>query len=402
MSAPQGRLVFAIHQIGSGADGGIRSITELVRAVPDIPKLVVTNIESPITEALRAIAPVEIWPMTESAYGTKQSKLAYRIAQVRDRFRNNMRMRRMAKAGTVAVLHANDHRAFWNMAVGARRGGAKVIFNVRGAMRPDSKRKAMWRQALKLCDCFLVLSQEMAAGWKEALRPTSDDPAQAAKFTYLYSIVNDAHFFTVDEPARAAIRARLGITEGRRAIAYVGRFDENKAQADYIEQAGPVLKSLRPDAVTYFVGDFLPDVDPYAARCAASAKALGIEDQLRFVGYSAEVADWYRAADVVVLASRQEGLPRCMIEGLACGAPFVSFDVTSTREILEGHNGGIVVDQGDFPRLATEIAGLLDDAERFRAYRERGPGIVARLFNKDKNGKAYAELVDRLAGRSLS
>lgn len=402
MSGGEPRLVFAIHQIGSGADGGIRSITELVRAVPDIPKLVVTNIESPITDALRAVAPVEIWPMTESVYGTRQSKIAYRLSQVKNRFLNNMRMRRMARAGTVSVLHANDHRAFWNMAVGARRGGAKVIFNVRGAMRPDSKRKAMWRHALKLCDQFLVLSQEMAANWKEALRPTSDAPEQAAKFTHLYSIVNDEHFFTVDEPGRAAIRARLGVDEGRPSIAYVGRFDENKAQADYIEQAGPVLKSLRADAITYFVGDFLPETDPYAARCAASAKALGIENQIRFVGYSSEVADWYRAADVVVLASRQEGLPRCMIEGLACGAPFVSFDVTSTREILEGHDGGIVVAQGDFQGLAEEVAGLIDDVERARAYRERGPGIVSRLFNKERNGKAYAELVDQLSGRGRS
>jgi hypothetical protein len=83
--------LFVIHQIGSGADGGIRSISEMIRAAPDLDKLVVTNIESPVTNALRKVAQVQIWDMREASYHGGGSRLLHRLEQVRLRLANNWR-----------------------------------------------------------------------------------------------------------------------------------------------------------------------------------------------------------------------------------------------------------------------------------------------------------------------
>jgi len=391
-SAP--RVLFVIHQIGSGADGGIRSIGEMIRAVPDLEKWVVTNIDGAVTDGLRGSAPVLIWDMTEAGYNQARSRLGYRFGQVRSRVRNNVRAWRTMRRFDITVLHANDHRAFWNTVFGARLAGAKVILNVRDTMREGSN-VSQWRRALEWCDRFLLLSHEMVESWRRDLAPASERPALKRKFAFLYSIVDRTRYFPVDAERRTALRTELGIGEGP-ALAYVGRFDEKKDQLALIRGMLPLLAATRPDATLYFVGDFEPAHDPYAAACAAAVQELGLAERVCFMGYSARTADWYRAVDIVLLASRREGLARCMIESLACGAAFVGTAVCSAREILEGHDCGIVVPRDDYALVATTCANLLGDAAQRDRLAAAGPQVVADLFDANRQGEAYRVLVSDL------
>jgi glycosyltransferase involved in cell wall biosynthesis len=390
MSEP--RVLFVIHQIGSGADGGIRSIGEMIRAVPDIAKWVVTNAESSVTESLRRDAPVMLWDMPEAGYNQSKSRIAYRIGQVRARIANNLRAWRAVRQLGVNILHANDHRAFWNTVFGAKLAGAKVILNVRDTMIEGGNVK-MWRGALARCDRFLLLSQEMLASWRRDLAPESERAGAAEKFAYLYSIVDRTRFFPIDAEAKARLRDELGVEQDRPALAYVGRFEDKKAQLALIRNVLPLVAERVPEAITYFIGDFEPASDPYAAACATAVEELGLSDQVRFMGYSPRTADWYRAADVVYLASRREGLARCMIESLACGAPFVSVDVCSAREILEGHDCGIVVPRDDSFALAEKLAALVQDVPLRDHIAMRGPLVAESLFDTNQNGRNYLNLL---------
>lgn len=394
MSEP--RILFAIHQIGSGADGGIRSIGEMIRAVPEIEKWIATNIESPVTDGLRQAAPVLIWDMPEAGYNQAKSRLGYRLGQVRARIANNIRAWRAVRRLRITILHANDHRAFWNTVFGAQLAGAKVILNVRDTMVEGGNVK-MWQAALRRCDRFLLLSKEMVAAWRRDLAPASEAPDQADKFAYLYSIVDRSRFAPVSPELRVELRRELGIDPARPALAYVGRFEEKKAQLALIREGLPALVAARPDAVVYFVGDFEPAKDSYAAACAAAVAELGLTDQVRFMGYSPRTADWYRAATLVFLASQREGLARCMIESLACGAAFVSFDVCSAREILEGQDCGSVAPRGDYAALAKVCVELLGNSSRRKHFSARGPAVAAALFDAGINAEAYRSLLAKLS-----
>jgi glycosyltransferase involved in cell wall biosynthesis len=390
------RVAFAIHQIGSQADGGLRSITEIVRNIPEIDKYIVTNLASDIGKIWSDHADLAIWPMTEASYTSSSSKAFYRLKQIYRRLANNLRMFLLVRRLHIDVVHANDHRAFWNVALGARLAGAKIIFNVRDTLRSEGKTIPLWRACLAICDRFLVLSEEMVAHFREALRPTSDHPRNAAKFSFIYSIVDKAIYYPVSRAERIELRKKLAIAEGRPALAYVARFDDKKAQLDFIRSALPRIAQEDSSVVTYFVGDFDPAGNSYAAACEAEVGRLGLADNVRFVGYSGRVADWYRAADIVVLASKREGLARCIIEGISCGAPVVSFAVSSAHEILTRHECGIVVEAGDYQRLAGEILSLLKGGERMELYRERGTRTALELFDAGRNAGRYKEFLQEL------
>jgi glycosyltransferase involved in cell wall biosynthesis len=68
---------------------------------------------------------------------------------------------------------------------------------------------------------------------------------------------------------------------------------------------------------------------------------LGIEKQTTFIGPlpQEQLARWYRAADLLVLPSRSEGVPNVLLEASACGCPWVASNVGGVPEIAHfGHS----------------------------------------------------------------
>lgn len=76
------------------------------------------------------------------------------------------------------------------------------------------------------------------------------------------------------------------------------------------------------------------------------AQKLGIEDRVVFAGprKRGELASWYAAADLFVLATAHEGCPNVVLESLACGTPVVGTPVGSIPELLT-LDIGIVVER---------------------------------------------------------
>jgi glycosyltransferase involved in cell wall biosynthesis len=71
----------------------------------------------------------------------------------------------------------------------------------------------------------------------------------------------------------------------------------------------------------------------------------------------ASVLEAMRAADLILLLSRTEGLPQVLVQAAAVGTPFVAYDVEGVRELLE--LGAI----GDALPL-NDLDAVVDTAER--------------------------------------
>src|ERR1043166_5957390 len=357
-------VAFVVAQSGSRANGGVESITQVLERLRGVRAVVVTQSETEFNRRWRgAGARVLVWPMPSLGPASL--------------LKNNLRMFRLVRAEGCRVVHCNDIYALWQTAFGARAAGAAVVFNVRN-VKPAGRRYGWrWRLALRLSTRQLVLSKEMRAAF--ASRLGVEEPRAGVE--YIYSAVDARRFSPVEATERAALRERLGIGADCFAVGVVAAFEPRKGQLDLIRHGVASLRRLVPRARVYLLGDFAPSRDEYARRCLAAAAEAGLCEAaeagpcgaeeaglpgavgagagggvtggaVSFVGHRAEVAEWYRALDAVVVASQNEGLARCMIESLACGTPVVSFDVCSAREILEGRGCGLVVVAGGIGRAA--------------------------------------------------
>lgn len=104
-----------------------------------------------------------------------------------------------------------------------------------------------------------------------------------------------------------------------------------------------------------------------AAELEARAETLGLRERITFAGWHRDAAPLIRAADVVLLPSRVEGMPLTLLEALACGCPAVATRVYGVPEIYGETSAALLVDYGDVPALATALDLLVRDAKRRQA-----------------------------------
>jgi len=94
------------------------------------------------------------------------------------------------------------------------------------------------------------------------------------------------------------------------------------------------------------------------------AHQLGIHERVRFAGLlpgGAAVRAELDQADLFVLPSRQEGLPRALVEAMARGLPCIASTVGGIPELLPPED---MVPPGDVEALATKIREVLASRER--------------------------------------
>jgi glycosyltransferase involved in cell wall biosynthesis len=91
--------------------------------------------------------------------------------------------------------------------------------------------------------------------------------------------------------------------------------------------------------------------------------SLGVRDNFIFVPVveNHEMPEFYSAADVCISIPNFDGFPVSVLEGSACGAPFIVSDVPFTREWFENGVSGIVLKELTPAGLAKETVALLGD-----------------------------------------
>ncbi|MFJ6543537.1 glycosyltransferase [Streptomyces sp. NPDC091385] len=171
-------------------------------------------------------------------------------------------------------------------------------------------------------------------------------------------------------------------------VVCVGRLCRQKGQ-DVLLRAWERVRTEVPDARLALVGD---GPDRAALRAAAGPGVL-------FPGAVRDVRPWYRAADLVVLPSRWEGMALAPLEALACGRPVVVTDVDGARESLPPASAGLcLVPPEDPGALAAAVAGLLTDAPLRAEFGESGRRHVLSTHDVRHTAERIADLYRELLG----
>ena len=204
----------------------------------------------------------------------------------------------------------------------------------------------------------------------------------AAKVHVHYTGIDAERFHPGD---RAAARAAFGMDDAP-AILTVGALIPRKGQ-ELVIAALPALPGVH-----YWLAGAGEEEGAYRALAAR----LGVADRVHLLGpvANAELPRLYRAADVVVMPSKSEGLANAWVEALACGTPIVISDAGGAAELVTSPVAGRIV-----PRTAEAIA------EAVRAILAAPPApadVTASLggrFDWARNGRELAEHLRRCAGR---
>ncbi|MFJ1644651.1 glycosyltransferase [Streptomyces sp. NPDC088258] len=189
--------------------------------------------------------------------------------------------------------------------------------------------------------------------------------------------------------ARAALPMLAALPPATPVVVCVGRLCRQKGQDILLRAWRQVVRQL-PGARLVLVGD-----GPDAAALRRTAP-----DSVLFAGAVADTAPWYRAADLVVLASRWEGMAVAPLEAMAGGRAVVLSDVDGARESLPpGRESVCLTPPGDPAALAAALGVLLSDAPLREAIGRESHHHVLSTYDVRQTARAVADVYREVTGR---
>jgi len=202
----------------------------------------------------------------------------------------------------------------------------------------------------------------------------------------------DRELFRPTAEAKASIRARLDLPVDAPIVFFSSRVAPEKDAATVLDALRILVEGGRPVRLLHLSGGH--------REFTALAEARGVASHVisrDAVPPFAALVDHYRATDVCVQASREEGLGFSPLEALACGVPVVASAVGGLNDTIRDRDTGWQVPVGDAHAMASAIAAALDDPAEAARRTARGAAMVDRTYER---GAVFDSLLARLGSTS--
>ena len=177
-------------------------------------------------------------------------------------------------------------------------------------------------------------------------------------------------------------------------LCFVGGMDHLLKAPDVLIESMSACAQRGLDFQLVFVGD-----GHYLLRLEDRAKKLGISNRIKFVGRvppGKPVYEHLDNADLFLLPSRTEGLPRALVEAMACGLPCIGTEVGGIPELLSAED---LVPPGDVAALASKIISVLSDPDRLTQMSIRSLR-TAKEYRCEELNQRRIEFYKKVAGLS--
>lgn len=215
-----------------------------------------------------------------------------------------------------------------------------------------------------------------------------DKGVPAAKQSLVpYGVKIPAELKILSTPEREALRSQLGLPERRQIILSVGAINKSHKRMDYLIRELAALPEPRPYLLLLGQQEAQsPEIHQLGNQL------LGTEScQIKTVAPD-QVVDYYRVADVFVLASLNEGFGRAFLEAMSYGLPCLAHDYEVARFVLgkEGYFANFEL-IGSLANLMSQVlAESKDESKPYLRYRH-----IYDRFSWDNLRPTYIKMIQR-------
>ncbi len=200
----------------------------------------------------------------------------------------------------------------------------------------------------------------------------------------------------IDPKPYAAAAPGSGEGGGGPVVGLVGRLAPEKG-VDVFVRAAALVRARLPEARFVVYGE-----GPGRGALEALVLELGIGEAVALSGRQENMPAAFASMDVMVSASRQEGLPMALLEGMASGRAIVATAVGEVPTVLAHERTGVLVGSEDVAAMAAAIEDLLRRPERRRVLGEAARQEVQERFSAEAMTGRYREVyATAIAGSAM-
>ena len=175
------------------------------------------------------------------------------------------------------------------------------------------------------------------------------------KIYYVPGVGIDTTQYNTDEVSRSDKRSELGLDDGDIVLISMGDLIERKNYDISIR----AIAETSNDDIQYIICGKGPEEE----NLAALAQNLGVSEKIHFLGFRSDIKELLAASDIFLFTTKQEGLPRSMMEAMASGLPCIASRIRGNTDLLENAEGGYLCDINDVSEYAEKLNLLACDAD---------------------------------------
>ncbi len=302
-----------------------------------------------------------------------------------------LRLVALARQHRVDIIHTNGLKAHMLAGSAGRLAGVPVVWHLRD-FPPAAAAGRILRTASHYLPQLVLTNSDAVA---QAVQTERDD---APPVTRLYNPVDlDRFHFGL---SKTGIRRELGIGAQTPLVGCVAHLTPWKGHEQFLTIARDV-KAACPDAHFVIVGGAIYETDGhrgYASQLRQQAQALGIADQVTFLGARDDVPEILAALDVLVHCPvAPEPFGRVLAEAMAVGCPVVATRCGGIPEVIEDGVTGNLVAPGDLEGFVAAVTAYLHSPSYREATGKAGRRRAEALFGVDAHTsavlRAYQSLI---------
>jgi glycosyltransferase involved in cell wall biosynthesis len=158
------------------------------------------------------------------------------------------------------------------------------------------------------------------------------------------------------------LRHEWGANQEDVLIGNISRLTPWKGQSTLVNAYARIADRF-PRSRLVLIGSALFESDEYAQALKRQAKDCGLNGQIVFAGFRADLPQALGALDIVAhTALEKESSPLAVVSAMAAGKPIVCTRVDGTAELFDENEDGLLVAPGNVDELAQKLCQLLCDS----------------------------------------
>jgi glycosyltransferase involved in cell wall biosynthesis len=209
-------------------------------------------------------------------------------------------------------------------------------------------------------------------------------PLVRAPSVVVHNGVDTARF---DPEGDDAATAKHRPPDAALVVGLAARLVPQKRPEDFIRMAARIAPH-HPEIAFLLAGD-----GSRRPAYEAEVRRLGLERQVRFLGYVSDMRAFYASCDVIVLPSRSEGCPNVVLESMAMRRALVVSNAAGTREVVTDESEALVFPVGDIDAFARAVTRVIEQPALRAALAERARHRVAALFSTEASTQRLGNLL---------
>ena len=206
------------------------------------------------------------------------------------------------------------------------------------------------------------------------------------KVYYVPGVGIDTTQYNLEKKFREGKRRELGLNEGDIAVISMGDLIDRKNYGTAIR----AIAEANEPKLKYFICGKGPEEE----NLKELAESLGVTKQIHFLGFRSDIKELLTAADIFLFTTKQEGLPRSMMEAMASGLPCIASKIRGNTDLLDSTEGGFLCKAIDTAAYAEKLKLLANDKE-LRETMGRNNIVTIQRFKPETVSKEIVKIYEQ-------